>query len=62
MEKVFTFINFLFDKLSEASTQKGIALLLGLTGYQLDPALLPQIVITYVAVHGLIDVIRKEKK
>ena len=62
MEKLLTFITFLFEKLSEPSTQKGIALICALTGYQLDPTLLPQIVSAYVAVHGLIEIVKKERK
>lgn len=62
MEKLLTFTTFLFEKLSEPSTQKGIVLICALTGYQLDPTLLPQIVSAYVAVHGLIEIIKKERK
>ena len=59
MEKVLTFINFLFEKLKEPGTQKGLALILSLAGYQLDPALLPQIIAAYAAVHGIIEIIKK---
>ena len=59
MEKVLSFVEFLFNKLAEPGTQKGIALLCALAGYQLDPALLPQLVTAYIAVHGLVEVIKK---
>lgn len=62
MEKLTQFVTFLFEKLAEPSTQKGIALIAALTGYQLDPALLPQIVSAYVAVHGLVEIVKKERK
>lgn len=59
MEKVLIFINFLFEKLQEPGTQKGIALLVALTGYQMDPSLLPQIIAAYTAIHGIIEIAKK---
>ena len=59
MEKVLTFIDFLFKKLQEPGTQKGLTLLCALCGYQMDPTLLPQIVTAYVAIHGIVDVCKK---
>jgi len=61
MEKVLTFINFLFEKLAEPSAQKGLALIGALVGYHLDPSLLPQITATYIAIHGLVEIVKKER-
>jgi len=59
MDKVLTFINFVFTKLQEPGTQKGIALILGLVGYHIDPTLLPQIIAAYTAVHAIIEIAKK---
>ena len=48
-------------RLKEPSTWKGLALLAGILGWNVDPELLPQIGAVVVAVIGLIEVIRKEK-
>lgn len=59
MNNLLTFINFLFEKLSEPGTQKGIALVSALIGYQLDPALLPQIAVAYGSIHAIVEIVKK---
>lgn len=52
--------SWILSRLKEPSTWKGVAVLVGVMGWNLDPELLPQIGVTVAAVIGLIEVIRKE--
>lgn len=47
-------------KLKEASTWRGIIMLLGLAGVTLSPELTEAIVYTGLAAMGLVEVVRKE--
>jgi hypothetical protein len=51
----------LFSKLKEPSTIRGVAILLGLAGINLDPEAVNAITAGVIAVIGLIEVFRKEK-
>lgn len=51
----------IFSKLKEPSTIRGVAILLGLVGINLDPDQVNAIAAGVVAALGLIEVFRKEK-
>lgn len=51
----------LFSKLKEPSTLRGLAIILGLVGINLDPEQVNAITASVAAVIGLIEVFRKEK-
>lgn len=52
----------LIERLKEASTWKGISLLLGVAGVAVDPAMVVDIGMAVGTIIGAIDVMRKEKK
>jgi len=52
----------ILSKLKEPSTIRGLAILLGLAGINLEPEAVNAITAATVAVLGLIEVFRKEKK
>jgi hypothetical protein len=51
----------LFSKLKEPSTIRGVAILLGLVGINLDPQAVNAITAGVAAIIGLVEVFRKEK-
>jgi hypothetical protein len=51
----------ILSKLKEPSTIRGVAILLGLAGINLDPEAVNAITAGVIAVIGLIEVFRKEK-
>ena len=55
-------IDAILKKLSEPSTYKGLTIIIGLIGYQIEPALLNQIIVVCSGIFGLIEIIRTEKK
>lgn len=52
----------LLARLKEPSTIRGLAILLGLAGINLEPSQVNAISAATVAVIGLVEVFRKEKK
>ena len=52
----------ILDRLKEPSTYRGLALMAGAAGIVLTPALTTAIVTVAIAVVGLIEVLRSEKK
>ena len=64
-----TILSKITEYLKYPSTIKGIVMVLGLIGYNIDPAFLDQIVLTIIAIVGVIevlfsdsDVVTKKKK
>lgn len=55
-------MNCLLEKLSEPSTIRGLIGLIGAAGIVIEPALLEQIVALSMAIIGVINVVRKERK
>lgn len=55
-------MNTLLQRLKEPSTFRGLAILAGLCGYAIDPAQLNAISGAVIAVLGLIEVFRDERK
>lgn len=55
-------MDWIIERMQEASTWKGVSLLLGVVGVAVDPALVTQIGMAVGTIIGAIDVIRKEKK
>lgn len=55
-------IDTILKKLSEPSTYKGLTIIIGLVGYQINPELLNQIIVVCTGIFGLIEIIRTEKK
>ena len=53
-------MKYLFDRLREPSTWRGLAVLTGAFGMQMSPDLTPAIGTAVAGVVGLIEVIRKE--
>lgn len=51
----------LASRAKEPTTWKGLTILIGILGFNLDPELLPQIGTAVAAVIGVIEVVRKEK-
>ena len=51
----------LFSKLKEPSTLRGLAIILGLVGINLDPEQVNAITAGVAAIIGLVEVFRKEK-
>jgi hypothetical protein len=51
----------LLSKLKEPSTIRGVAILLGLVGINLDPQAVNAITAGVAAIIGLVEVFRKEK-
>jgi hypothetical protein len=56
-----TFLNFIIARGSEASTYRGLALLLSSVGIAINPTLLPQIITVGIAVSGLIGMLTADK-
>ena len=54
-------LSWLAKRLVEPSTWKGLTVLVGILGWNLNPELLTQIGVVVASVIGLIEVIRKEK-
>lgn len=53
-------MNWLMNRLGEASTWRGLIVLAGIVGYKMDPALQDAIVQAAVAAMALVEVLRKE--
>lgn len=55
-------MDWIIERMQEASTWKGVSLLLGVAGIAVDPALVVEIGMAVGTIIGAIDVVRKEKK
>jgi hypothetical protein len=55
-------VKYIFERLQEPSTWRGLALFLGAVGVHLQPELVPAIGTAVTAAIGAVEVIRKEIK